>query len=306
MTAHHVDRAIEALARRQHGVFNRTQALDLGASSSFIDRRLASGRWLRLASSVYALPGNPATFQRQCAAATLAERLAWISGRTAAVLHGLDGFRPGRIEITVPVGANHRNPLAVVRRREDFQSTRIDNIPVGTIEQTICDLTSRLDAAALEDVVDLALSSAQTTVSRVLSRLESAPTRTRARLGALGRMLELRGNAAYVPPTSKLEGALYRVLDHPSLPSYERQAAFPWRPGSAQRADALIAVWRLFPEADGRAWHTRVADFERDRRRDRDALAHGYDVARFAYDELVNCPRSVVEDLLRIGEARCA
>lgn len=39
--------------------------------------------------------------------------------------------------------------------------------------------------------------------------------------------------------------------------------------------DAYIPRWRLTIEADGRRWHTRKADFERDRRRDNAAAAHG-------------------------------
>jgi very-short-patch-repair endonuclease len=243
MTAHHIDWAIEALARRQHGAFNRTQARDLGASTSLIDRRLAAGAWLRLAPSVY--------------------------------------------------GASQRRTLAVVRRSMSFAATTVDHVPIGTVTQTICDLGARLPRARLEQVV-----------ARMMERFDQLPPGTRHRLTPLRNILELRSDVAYVPPTSKLEGALYRVLEHPLLPEYERQPTFPWRPNAPQRTDALIADWRLFPEADGRTWHTRVADFERDRLRDRDALAHGYDVARYGYDELVGDPRAIVDDLLRIGEAR--
>jgi very-short-patch-repair endonuclease len=304
MTAHELARAIEALARRQHGAFNRTQARDLGASASLIDRRLLSGAWIRLAPSVYALPGNPPTFERQCMAATLGEPMAWISGPTAAVLHGLDGSRPGRIEITVPPGASHRRSLAVVRRSATFDATKVDSIPVGTVEQTICDLACSVSEARLADIVDSTLSSKRTTVVRLAARFEALPSGTRNRMVALRRILGDRSADAFVPPTTKLEGVLYRVLDHSLLPPYKRQPALPWRPDAPQRADSLITSWGLFVEADGRAWHSRVADFERDRRRDRDALAHGYEVARYVYDELVSDPRSVVDDLLRIGDAR--
>jgi very-short-patch-repair endonuclease len=68
--------------------------------------------------------------------------------------------------------------------------------------------------------------------------------------------------------------------------------------------DALIAEWRLIPEADGRAWHTRFADLRRDRVRDREALVHGYEVARYVYDELVGDTQWIVDELLRIGEMR--
>jgi hypothetical protein len=43
MSARHVDRAIEALARSQHGVISRRQALLAGATASLVDRRLRGG-----------------------------------------------------------------------------------------------------------------------------------------------------------------------------------------------------------------------------------------------------------------------
>ena len=44
----------------------------------------------------------PFSWERQAMAATLTTRGAVLSGRSAAALHGIDGFRPGRLEITVP------------------------------------------------------------------------------------------------------------------------------------------------------------------------------------------------------------
>ena len=71
MSARHVDRAIEALARSRHGVYSRRQALLTGGTASIVDRRVKSGTWLRLASSIHALAGNPATWHRQVKAAEL-------------------------------------------------------------------------------------------------------------------------------------------------------------------------------------------------------------------------------------------
>ena len=59
-----VDAAIAALAQLQYGVFARQQALDAGASSSLIKRRVAAERWQRVAPGVYGLPGHPASFRR--------------------------------------------------------------------------------------------------------------------------------------------------------------------------------------------------------------------------------------------------
>ncbi len=52
------------------------------------------------------------------------------------------------------------------------------------------------------------------------------------------------------------------------------------------RVDALLVDAPVIIESDGRRWHTRVADFERDRQRDRAAASHGYVTMRFTYDEL--------------------
>lgn len=301
MNARELDRAIEALARRQHGAFSRTQARALGASSSAIDRRISSGAWLRLAPGIYALPANPPSFERQCMAAVLASPGGAISGRAAAVLHGVDGFTAARLQVTVPSGGHHENPFANVRRSDDFESTTRRHIEVATFEQTICDLTGVLDAHRLAEVIDLALSTRATTVDRLVGRFERLRPRSRSRLQPLGRILDTRRSDAYVPPATALEAALYRALDDPRIPAYERQPRFPWRPDSPQRPDALISSWQLIVEADGRAWHTRVDDFARDRRRDREALEHGFCVVRYTYEELTSAPGPVVENLRRIG-----
>jgi very-short-patch-repair endonuclease len=304
MTARDLDRAIEALARRQHGAFSRTQARDLGASTSAIDRRLASGAWLRLAPSVYALPSNPATLERQCMAAVLCEPTAWVSGMTAAVLHGFPEVRIGRLEITVPTGASHRRGIAVVRRSDDFDATRVKQIPVGTVEQTVCDLAPRLDGEKLENMLDTLVSTKSVTVEQLARRFERLSPGAQGRRSTLRALLTERSAATWVPSTSVLESALYRLLEDSRLPSYARQAAIPWRTVASARVDAYIPSWQLFVEADGRAWHTRVADFERDRKRDRDALAHGCGTARFTYDEIVSGSEAVIGELLRIAAAR--
>ena len=101
-----------------------------------------------------------------------------------------------------------------------------------------------------------------------------------------------------------LEAALHDLLDHPAVPPFVAQAAFPWRAADPRRVDSLIGAWTLIVEADGRAWHTRVADFARDRRRDHDALAHGHLVLRFGWEELVEDRAYALETLLQVGAQR--
>src|SRR5262245_11604741 len=149
MTRSDVDRAIDDIARRQHGAFNRSQARGAGAQPGLITRRLAAGHWLGLDDAVHALPSHPGTWMRQAMAATLGERRTVLSGRSAAALHGFPDFRRSRLEITVPVGSHHVNRLAVVRQSDKVESTRVDGIAVVTPAQAAIEVARHLDAAQL-------------------------------------------------------------------------------------------------------------------------------------------------------------
>jgi very-short-patch-repair endonuclease len=62
--------------------------------------------------------------------------------------------------------------------------------------------------------------------------------------------------------------------------------------------DALIPAWRLIVEADGRRWHSRVNDRERDHDRDNVAAARGFRVMRFTHRMLTR-RLDHVDELLR-------
>ena len=105
MTATGIDRAIEALARRQHGAFSIDQAYDLGATPRHDrDDGERNGRWLQLAPTVWTLSlGDPPTWHRQVMAADArASRGRRSRGSPCGHLHELEGYRPVRPELTVP------------------------------------------------------------------------------------------------------------------------------------------------------------------------------------------------------------
>ena len=99
---------------------------------------------------------------------------------------------------------------------------------------------------------------------------------------------------------------LTAILDDPRLPPHVAQAPVPWRSSMPERCDELIPDWRRIVEGDGRLWHTREADFERDRARDHEAQRHGYEVTRFTYHQLVDDPDYAIGVLLDIGARRSA
>jgi very-short-patch-repair endonuclease len=190
-------------------------------------------------------------------------------------------------------------------RHRVVPTTVVDGIRVVTVEQAIADVAGGGDPAVLASVVEHAL-------WRDLVDLESL-VGLRARMSAerakgvrlLAAVLDEQATGV-LPPTSELERALYTVLDDRRLPAYVRQAPFPWWPWAPHRVDAYVPAWHRIIEADGRRWHTRRADFERDRWRDHLAQAHGIEVTRFTHRQLVRDPGYARTLLKEIAAHRAA
>jgi very-short-patch-repair endonuclease len=282
--AHHIDRAIEALARKQHGAFSLAQVIDAGGDRKLAHRRCGTGQWLRLDTAVYALPGNPFTVLRQLKAAELAVPGAYVSGAAAAVVHGLPGIRMGRPEIST-----HRNggstPLARVRHRQPVPTTTVAGIRVTTISQTFADLSGVVDAAVLGPAIDATVLANRTNWDELDAAYRLARARRSPSAKPFAEVLLERDPAAAVP-ASVLESQLYPLLEDPRLPPFVRQAPAPWDPHGDERVDATFPTVRWIVEGDGRSWHARVADFERDRRRDHQALAVGWSTFRFTATQI--------------------
>ncbi len=305
MNGHVQDRSLDTLARRQHGTFHRRQVLDLGFTARQIEHRRSVGHWVTLAPSVYALASHPYTWFRQVKAAELSIPGSAVSHGSGAVLLGLDDFRPGSIDLLAPRSGAHRSRLATVHRTDKVEAIRRQSVRVTTVPRTVADLAGVVDPWRLGRTVDGVLLSRAATVDDLAAEAARAVSDRRAGAGTLRRILEDRGDG-YVPPTSELEALLYLALDDPRLPPSIRQAAFPWRPTANQRVDAFIPMWRLIVEADGRRWHTRVADFERDLARDHLAKRHGFEVLRLTHRQLAGSIASVVELLVEVGAHRVA
>ncbi|HEY6531759.1 MAG TPA: type IV toxin-antitoxin system AbiEi family antitoxin domain-containing protein [Acidimicrobiales bacterium] len=299
--AHHLDRAIEALARKQHGAFSSSQVNELGGSRQSVHRRVTSGQWVRLDQGVFALAGHPPTLLRQMKAAQLAVPHSAISGLSAAALHQFPDIRVGRIEVTTTRNGGS-TPLARVRHRHPVPTTAVDGIAVTTAAQTLADIADRVPSEVLGDAIEFALRASITTFADLAVAWQTARDRRAPSARPFRAALRLLDPESAVA-ASVLESRLYRVLDDPRLPAFVRQAPAPWAPEGAERVDAAFPTVRWIVEGDGRAWHTRVDDFERDRRRDHLAQVIGWSVTRFTLAQ-IDTPGYVVDTLARAFDER--
>jgi very-short-patch-repair endonuclease len=85
-----------------------------------------------------------------------------------------------------------------------------------------------------------------------------------------------------------------------------RQTPFPWRDALPGRVDNWIPAYNAIVEADGRRWHARLRDFDRDRWRDNIAVSKGVAVLRFTWVHLTQRPREARELVLATGQQRAA
>ena len=297
---------IERIAARQHGVFHRTQALEAGITKRQIQGRLEDGSWIRLDTQVYASAAAPATWERQLRAAHLSRPDALVTGRSAARLEGFANVAPSKPEILIPFTGNARSPLARVVRSRHYDLVAhkpIDGMRVTTLPETLLILGYTNPPGLIERWIDDLIAGYRLSAAEfdpIFARLTGARVRG---LVPLGRIVAERDRDSYQPPTSELERLLYRLLDRDEFPSYSRQLPFQFDRMRAT-VDAYIEEWRVIVEGDGRRWHTRKADFERDRERDNAAAARGIQVIRFTYRMLKSDPDACAKTLISIGRHR--
>lgn len=293
------DARLAAIARRQAGAFNRTQATSSRVSAKMLRARTRSGEVEQLDDDVWAFAGAPATWLRDCWAATLIHPMSALSHETGAAHLDLDVERSHPLQVTVPLDADHRSRAVDVHRSRHHRFATHDGLRVTRFEQLLVQLAgTRPDL--VERTLHAGVNQDPARLDRVLRHIDRL---SGARLPGLRGLLELAVDLEGDPPTqSELERRLFDVLgDVPDMPAVQRQAPAPWSPGTRSMVDALVPDWQLVLEADGRRYHQRVADFERDRWRDAEAAVHGLHVMRFTHRRIQDDRSGIVDQLIRYG-----
>jgi hypothetical protein len=240
------DQRADRLASRQHGAISRSQALNAGLTRRQIDRRLTSGRWLRVARSVFVTASSRDTWQRNCMVACLAGPPGTVASHlTAAALFGLS-VPPPVPQLTVPRAASGRQRDALVHHGSllKVDTCKVGPIPSTTPARTLVDCAGTVDHDSLCELADSALYRKLTDPARIkeaVARSSRAPGRKGLRL--LDDVLSVWISG--VRPGSPAEARVLRCLTRWGLPVPERQFvirdargrfvarvdfAWPWRP----------------------------------------------------------------------------
>ncbi|MEJ7875228.1 MAG: type IV toxin-antitoxin system AbiEi family antitoxin domain-containing protein [Solirubrobacterales bacterium] len=155
------ERALAALATRQHGTAARRQLLRLGFSSQEIDSRIVAGRLIPIFRGVYAVGHVAVTRNGRWIAATLAAGPASVlSHRDGAALWVIGDFAfGGTIEVTLPGTGSRSIPGIRVHRSRDMDPAHVtahNGIPVTTVARTLLDLAGSIGSRHLRQAFDVA------------------------------------------------------------------------------------------------------------------------------------------------------
>lgn len=278
------------LAERQHGMVSRSQLLALGLGAGAIEHRLRSGRLRWLCRGVYSLGVAPATQEGRWLAAVLScPEGAVLSNLSAAALWGLRDIDPKTIDVSVPARSGKRRAGIRVHRPRHLNAADVTahrGIPVTSVPRTLIDMAEMVSTRSLERALD------EAQYLKLLGRgdLKTALHRHRGRAGAARLAAALRRHLPGTTRTrSPLEEAFFVLVRNAGLPRPEVNVNV-----GPYVVDFLWPESKLVVETDGGASHDRLAQRERDSRRDAWLAASGYRTERFTWRQVVGRPDEVL------------
>jgi hypothetical protein len=277
--------ALSELARLQHGVFSRRQAIRAGLTVDSVRSRVRRRTWRPIFPGVYTiLTGVPGRRAQLWAAVLYAGSGALLSHETAAELHGLSDAPSDPIHVTVP-GQRRVVPVegVSIHRSCRARAAALGRAypPRTRVEETVLDLTQT--ATTFDDACGW--------VTRAFARDLVDEARLRKAMGA---RIQLRWRTDLGELITAAVGGDHSVLEYRydrdverahGLPQASRQVPFTKAGGRSGRRDRVYDDYAVVIELDGRAAHP-AEDQWRDMARDNAAAVDGKQTLRYGWTQV--------------------
>jgi AbiEi antitoxin C-terminal domain len=294
-------RTIAALAAEQHEVVSRAQILAHGVSRSALQRHVAGGLLVAVGAHTFRFAGTALTWRGHLHAGLLdLGRDALVAGRSAAALHGLDGFEPGSLEFVVPRGQRRRRTVGVVRSCPPvppLDRSQVDGLAVTGPAFTVVQLGAHGSERQVANAVDSAVRLGLITPDVVQRRLgvHRYPNM------AGGRLLDAVLADAGVQ--SHLERQFLRLVRQAGLPTPALQRVHRRGSRLVARVDFDFAPLPVVVEVGGQLGYLTRTERQRQERRRSELQLLGRIVYFFTYEDITGDPSYVVGTLRSALEA---
>ena len=273
--------------RRQHGLISGAQAFGAGMTRHRIQSRLRAGRWRRAGPGVYQHSAAPVTLHSRLLAACIAYN-GLASHRSAAALHGIDGYELWRPEVVVGPDQGRSAVGIIVHRSAQMslaQPVKRDGIPCTGLGRTLLDLAAVVSRERLERALDAVVRDRRLSYEDLYAVMAAHSCKGRNGLNRLRAALDARcgDERVHLSEWSRwvcellMRGGLPRpALEHRVHDTDGRLVA---------QVDLAYPARRLGIELDSVRWHHNRESFVNDRRRRNRLQAVGWDVLNFTWDD---------------------
>ena len=297
---------IAAVAWRQHGAFTTAQAHETGVNRNWLTRHLAAGVIERRRPRVYALTAAPRTRRQEWMVEVLALGEGALVTADAGLALWCDELEAPRVPIVLaPESSGHRSTRSCrVIRSGDLHLANpgvIDGIPVAGVARSLLDAS--IDATA--DSVVGRINACQRQLPMSFGALVDV-LRTHAQRGRPGiaTFREALGIMTAEVPDSEFERLVLRDLGRAAAPPPVLHHVVRVPGEDPIELDLAWPDRRIDVELDGRDHLTRMTTARRDRQRDRLLIRHGWVVPRFVWDDYLESPDAMIDEILSLLATR--
>jgi hypothetical protein len=302
------DRLLPVFAR-QHWLASLDDVRKAGGSPSSASRRVASGRWTAVESSVFHLTGAPRTWESTVLAPVLAAGpAACASHLAAAALHGIPGYAKGVPEITIPRGTDLRRSSARIHTSTDLcrcQRVVVDGVPTTDIARTLLDLARLVGDRRLLRGIEWCRRERLLEWGDLVATLARHARKGRPGIRRLRRVIAANADRAEVTD-SDLELFALAMIAESGLPAPVLHHRVLAEDRFVAEVDLAYPQWRIAIELDGSV-HLQAEVRERDLPRQNDLILEGWTVLRFSWKRLADHPDRCLAEIraaLRTAGAR--
>jgi hypothetical protein len=295
-------RPLADLATGQHGAVTARQVAEAGITSSGLRRRVQSGVLERIGSHTYRSPfvGSSAHADLTALVIDCGENT-YVSGPTAAALHGFDGFRLHQpFHVTTIRGRNvqraHHHVHTTIELPLIDRAT-VEQLPVMSATRTLIDAARFVSPRALTAALDSALRDGLTCEDLLHRRIVAL--RSSGRYGIPKLLAVIDGVEAARGGHSWLERRFLELCANAGLPRPVTQQALSRAGDRLVRVDCRFPGTRVVVELLGYRWHRTKAQMARDTARMNALILDGFAPMQFTYDHVTAEPERVIEQTRR-------